>query len=336
MSASAYAAREARQPSPVDELLAGGVAVFTGPPPWSSVGESDRVRQFIVLRTDVSSSDPDRFTSAYWQYAASLLSSGHPGLPLWAERGLADFYAHTTVQGDKVLIGRAAPERIQLLRDRDLVPLDRLFTADRRSPYHTKEDQLHLFDATAWALVHYLMLGDKGVHQELLAQFVALSDKGEGSQKAARAKLGDPRQLEAALDGYIRNFAFTMASVNTSIQVSPKTFLARKLSAAEALAIRGALHVATERYTDAKAALEEAERLDPDLAAAHESLALLAFEQKDLGAARRQMQEALKSDPDSVVALRVQELLDGSVRNGAFRRRATDRTAAGCSRLPPA
>jgi tetratricopeptide (TPR) repeat protein len=283
---------------------------------WSSLGESDRVRQFIVLRVDASSSDPDRFTSAYWQYAASLLDSGHPGLPLWAERGLADFYAHTTIQGDKVLIGRAAPERIELLRDRGVIPIDKLLTADRRSPYHSKEDLLHHFDATAWALVHYLMLGDKGVHQERLAQFVALADKGEESQEAARAKLGDPRQLEAALANYVRNFAFTMATVHTSVEVSPKTFVARKLSAAEALGIRGALHVATERHADAKAALEEAQRLDPELVGVHESLALLAFEQKDLGEARRQMQEALKRDADSVVAVRVQELLDGSVRDG--------------------
>src|SRR5262249_5401683 len=184
---------------------------------WSSMGESDRVRQFIVLRVDVSSSDPDRFTSAYWQYAASLLGSGHPGLPLWAERGLADFYAHTTIQGDKVLIGRAAPERIELLRDRGAVPIDKLLTADRRSPYHTTEDLPHQFDATAWALVHFLMLGDKGVHQEQLAQFVALADRGDDSQEAARAKLGDPRQLEAALETYVRNFAFTMATVHTSV-----------------------------------------------------------------------------------------------------------------------
>src|SRR5262249_48501973 len=202
------------------------------------------------------------------------------------------------------------------LRARGFVPLDKMLTADRRSPYYTREDQLHLFDATAWALVHYLMVGDKGSHQERLAQFVALSDKGEDSQEAARAKLGDPRQLEAALDGYVRNFAFTMATVNTSIEVSPKAFLPRKLSAAQALAMRAALHAATEPYRDASAALEDADPLGPDLAAAHESLALLAFEQKDLAAARRHMQEALKRDVSSVVALRVQALLDGSARNG--------------------
>jgi TPR repeat protein len=283
---------------------------------WGSVGESDGVRKFIVLRADVSPADPDRYTSAYWQYAASLIDASHPGLPLWAERGLADFYARTTVQGDKVLVGRAASESIQLLRERPHVPLETLLGADRHSPYYAKADQLHIFDATAWAFVHYLMLGDKGAHKERLIQFVAEADKGKDSAEGARAKLGDLRQLDAALDSYIRNFTFVMMNVPVTIDVSPKTFVARKLSAAEALGVRGALHVATERYPDAKAVLAEAERLNPDLASVHESLALVAFQQKDFGEARRHMQEALRVDADSLVGLRVQEWLDGSVRGG--------------------
>ncbi len=283
---------------------------------WTSVGESDAVRDFVVLRVDASPADPDRYTLAYWSYAASVVAFSHPGLPLWAQRGLADFYAHTTVQEDRVLIGRAAPERIRVLRERALVPIETLLAADRLSPYYTQADKLEVFDATAWALVHYLMMGDKGAHRERLSRFMEIAGTEKDPLATARAALGDLRQLATALGSYVHSVGFYMVPVPTSIDVSSRTFVARKLSAAEVLSVRGALHVAMRRFTDAKAVLEEAARLDPELPSVHESLALLALDQKELGEARRHVQDALKLDASSAVARRVQEWLEGSVRGG--------------------
>jgi tetratricopeptide (TPR) repeat protein len=201
---------------------------------WAGVGESDSVRDFVVLRADASTADPDRYAFAYWNYAASVITSSYPGLPLRAARGLADLYAHTTLHADHARLDRGLPQ----------------------------------------------------------------------------------------------------------------TFVARKLSGAEVLGVRGALHVATRRFADAKAALEEAERLAPQLLEVHESLALLAMEQKDVGEARRRVEEALKRDEKSLVARRVEEWLDGSVRRGTGlhgRRqeprlgcRGTASAASSCSTRPAA
>lgn len=282
----------------------------------AGVWASDAVRDFVALRVDVSPADPERYTLAYWGHAASLLAFSHPGLPLWAQRGLAEFYAHTTVQEDRVLIGRAASERIRVLRERAPVPLETLLVADRLSPHYTQADKLEVFDATAWALVHYLMMGDKGAHRDRLSRFMEIAGTEKDPLAAARAALGDLRQLESALGSYTHSVGFYMVPVPASIDVSSKAFVARKLSAAETLAVRGALHVAMQRFTDAKAVLEEAARLNPELPSVYESLALLALEQKELGEARRHMQEALKRNASSLVARRVQEWLDGSVRGG--------------------
>ena len=97
------------------------------------------------------------------------------------------------------------------------------------------------------------------------------------------------------------------AEVDQKVQTSPE----RPLSSAEALTMRAVVHLAGERFPDAHACLDEALRLDPKLAWAHEVRAALAWAEDDPVVAREAVERALALEPGRPVAARLQKRLSG-------------------------
>ncbi len=286
----------------------------------STVHLTGRDHVFLLVRTDLREDDGESYHAAYWGYASHLIGLNGPGLPLWLSRGLADFYARTTVQKDRVLVGRAAASHVRTLRERGLMPVAALWEVDRQSPEYLDHHRLRRFDAQSWALVHSLMLGDEGAHRPNLVSFLGLLGQGRGPVDAARAAFGDPEALDRALDSYVRRKAFLMevieAEVDGKVHASPE----RPLTSAEALTMRAAVHLAGERFPDAHACLDEALRLDPKLAWAHEIRAALAWAEDDPVVAREAVGQALGLEPGRSVAARLQERVFGPPTvNGAER-----------------
>ncbi len=272
----------------------------------------DLGRTFMVMRVDTPPDREDRYSMAYWGYATYVLGHHFRTLPLWASRGLADFYAYTTVREDRVLIGRAAPGHIQTLREAGALDLELLLAVDRTSPHWNDQHKRRVFDAQSWALVHYLLLGEKGAHRERFSQYVQMQAKGASEAEAGRAAFGDLRRLRRGIDDYIRSFAFYMLEIQASFDASAKQYPVRKLSVAEAYALRGAVHVAAERFSDAREALGRAIELDPKLAAAHESVAVLAYKEKKGDEAVAAARRALDLDAQSPIASQLLGWLGGS------------------------
>jgi TPR repeat protein len=277
----------------------------------STVHLTGRDHVFLLVRTDLREGDDDSYHAAYWGYASHLIALNAPDLPLWASRGLAAFYAHTTVQKDRVLVGRAAGSHVRTLRERGLMPVSALWVVDRESPEYLDRHHLRRFDAQSWALVHYLMLGDEGAHRRKLTSFLGLLSQGQTPAAAAREALGDPEALGRALASYVRSTAYYMETIETEADRETTTLRPRPLSSAEALTLRAAVHLAAERYSDAHAGLEKALRRDPQLAWAHEIRAALAWAEDDPLVAREAAGKALALEPDRPVALRVRERAAG-------------------------
>lgn len=277
----------------------------------STVHLTGRDHVFVLVRTDLREDDDESYHAAQWGYSSHLIGLNVPRLPLWAYRGFADFYARTTVQKERVLVGRAAALHVRTLRDRGLMPVSALWAVDRRSPEYLDRDRLPRFDAESWTLVHYLMLGDKGVHRPTLARFLALLGQNREPEDAAREAFGDPRQLDEALGVYIRSQAFYMQNIEADVDSKVQTSPERPLSSAEALAMRAAVHLASERYPDAHACLDEALRIDPKLAWAHEIRASLAWAEEDPLVAREAVERALALEPGRPLATRLQERVSG-------------------------
>lgn len=268
-------------------------------------------RVFILVRTDLREDDDESFRAAHWGYASHLTQLNAPGAPLWVDRGLADFYARTTVERSRVLVGRTAPLHVRILRERGLVPMRTFYEVDRHSPEYLDRDELRRFDAQSWALAHYLMLGDEGAHRDRLGRFLLLLGEGKEREAAASRAFGDPDALEQALNAYVQGQAFSMHPIDTEVAQDLEETTVRPLTAAESLTLRGSVHLAGEALPQARACLDEALRIEPGLAWAHEVRASVAWAEGDPVAARETIARALEIEPDRPRARRLQERFAG-------------------------
>jgi TPR repeat protein len=272
-------------------------------------------QDFLLLRTDLTPSRSSGYNLAYWLYAAQVISRNTQGLPLWAHRGLISFYARTTVESDRVVVGRADDDFVAELKKGVWVPLPELLAADRQSPYYLDRDKLRSFDAQSWALVHYFMTADRGAHTRPFLQYLAL--RAQRKDAEALAALGDLAQIQSQLQAYVRKLAFYAITVPTKVAVDEKAFPVRRLSAAEAYAMRAAVHVASERWADAEAALARAAEADPKLAATWETWAVMQIARNHTDDAKASLAKALALGPASPMAARIQDRLQPKARTTA-------------------
>jgi TPR repeat protein len=197
--------------------------------------------------------------------------------------------------------------------------VEELFAVGPSAPDSPDPMRTRRFDAQSWALVHFLMVGDDGVHRPRLSRFLMLVSEGREPGEAARVALGDLRELDVALAAYVNRNVFDTQSIQLTGIGPSETTPPRSLSAAEALTLRGAIHVAGERFDDARDCLEAALRLDPELAWAHETAAALAWADDDPAGARAAVARALALDPARPWARRLGRRVSGPPTLGGAR-----------------
>ncbi len=212
------------------------------------------------------------------EYFHLLSSFNFPGMPLWLNEGLAEYFA-APAQGH--LLGSGAPrlEHIELLRTLRWIPLEQLLAVGRDSPFYTDDKLVDVFYAEAWAVVHYLTKTStaEGSMGKMLARL------HDGVPLKERELLGDLAALQARVEEYIRSEALLVtASVGQRAKraCSADWFQARALGAAEVTAVRGDFLLQLGHLAEAEAALREALTQDPQLAPAHESMGLLRLLQE--------------------------------------------------------
>lgn len=177
-----------------------------------------------------------------------------------------------------------------------------MLNVDQSSPYYNEENKASIFYAQSWALTHFLMLGDRMQHSKQLAEFLTLIGNGVDQQEAVKRTFGDLNDLQDQLRRYVAQMLMSYARVKASTGVDDKAFVARGISAAESVALRGDFLVHNQRYSEAKALLEEAVRLDSNHAPALESMGFLELQQGRQQEARKWFTQAVKLDSRSYLA----------------------------------
>lgn len=90
-------------------------------------------------------------------YGTMLLRSTIPGAPLWAVSGLSRYYSTFAMSNDGTSAVLGAAPRPLLARARErLLPVESLLAAGYNSALYRDDDEREVFDASCWALVHYL------------------------------------------------------------------------------------------------------------------------------------------------------------------------------------
>lgn len=256
-------------------------------------------KNYVLLRIDAEGQNP--YHIVFHEYTHLLLSKNKPSLPLWLDEGLAEFYGNSEILGKEVGLGRPSEAHVVLLRENKLLPLDTLFAVNHSSPYYNEEDKGSIFYAECWALTHYLMKQRHDNKAPLVDLMTLLSQGVETSTATARA-FGDLKELQKALEAYVRQSTFYYMRMKGSTEVDEDAFKLRELSPAESAVARGDFLVYNRRYLDAKSLLEDALRLEPDNAQAQESMGFLEFQLDHRDEAKRRFTQAVKLDSKSYLA----------------------------------
>lgn len=230
------------------------------------IGNEDK--SYVVLRLDAVG--PERFDVIYHEYVHYLCDLSYSWLPVWLSEGLAEFYATTDIDEDKVLFGRMQGPHVRVLLTNHM-SLRELISADRSSPYYNEASRVSVFYAEAAALTHYLLIDPQ--RRKGLIEYLRLLDAGSGAGEAFESALGSPEKLEKELFSYVNRMQFQAHTAN--VRLDEQKIETRTLGAAEAGALQGDFLTHTGRDQEARGLLEEALRQDPSLALAHEGMGLL-------------------------------------------------------------
>jgi hypothetical protein len=219
-----------------------------------------------------------------------------PELPIWLSEGLADFFGQSQVNGNTATMGMADPALIEELRQNKLIPLDVLFHVDASSPYYNEENKTSVFYAESWALTHYLMIGDRQAHRQMLVDYASALSSGLSPDQAAAKAFGDLKKLQDELSRYISKFSFSYFQMKAPAELAPTEFQARALTDAEEEAYRGGFF-AIRRRPEAKQILQNAVNLDPKLALAHQNLGIEEYLEGNRDSSLSSISEAVQFDP---------------------------------------
>jgi tetratricopeptide (TPR) repeat protein len=254
-------------------------------------------KNFVILRTDIP--DEQRYHIIYHEYVHMVMRLNFQSLPLWLAEGLAELFAHANISDKESSFGDASPEFLQVLRKLSIIPLSTLIAVTPDSPYYRQTDMARIFYAQSWALTHYLMLGDKGIHASQLREFLGLLQSGVSEQEATERALGDLKTLQQNLARYVGKGRYYHYKVPVRLHVNEGQYPARALSQAESLAMRGELLIHTDRLNEAKKMLEQALRLEPRSARANAGMGLIFMRLQDQGQAQEYLSKAIGLDSKS-------------------------------------
>lgn len=256
-------------------------------------------RHFVALRTNVEADNP--YQIVYHEYTHAIMNLNFRDLPVWLGEGLAEFYGNSTIHEKDVEIGKISPYHLQVLQENRLIPIDTLLAVDAHSPYYNEQNRVSVFYAESWAIVHYLMLDPEARKQQLLNKFLTVWGASGNQLEAAQSAFGDLKKFAQAMEGYVRQKAFYVAKVSTTIHGDAKSYSGREVSVAELAVYRALFYVHTQRPTEARSAVEEALQMDPALPLAYEARGILTYTGQDFAAAETDFARAIELNSNSFV-----------------------------------
>jgi len=252
---------------------------------------------YIAISLDPNDRDP--FSTTFHEYVHLHLKDNVPNTPLWLNEGLAELYGALQFSGNEALLGAPILPYVNLLRQQELLPLKTLFSIGTNSPHYNEQDKSGVFYGESWALVHYLMLSDRG-RLDQFRRFMQQIGRGETSEKAIQESFGvSLAVLEEELQTYVRRTTLSaqrIASVDNPQAYASYTAMQRaSLSEGEANHYLGDLLLHIGRDADAERYFKQAIALDPGYLPAYASLGQLYVHQRRYADAKKYLQKATTS-----------------------------------------
>jgi tetratricopeptide (TPR) repeat protein len=273
-------------------------------------GRPTAVSGYFLPGDDVNyialSLDPrgDPYGTAFHEYVHLHVKDNIPGAPLWLNEGLAELYESLQFSGSDALLG-APNHNFIYLRQGELLPLKTLFSIGTDSPHYNEQDKAGIFYGESWALVHYLMLGDRA-RQDQFRQFLQRVGRGDDAAKAIEGAYGITIDtLEEELRSYIRRGNLTAQRI-TGV-ADPQTYSSytatqrSALTDSEALYYLGDLSLHMGRYPVAERGFKEAIAMDPGFLPPYAALGTMFVEHRRYEDAKKYLQKATSSPQSYLV-----------------------------------
>jgi tetratricopeptide (TPR) repeat protein len=257
-------------------------------------------KNYVLMRLDAEGEHP--YAVVYHEYTHLLTSKAAEWMPLWLNEGLAEFYQNSEIREKDVSLGEPSGENLLWLRQNRLLPLATLFTVDEKSPYYHEENKGSIFYAESWALVHYIQIKDHQDKTNRMGQYAELLIQKVDSVTAATRAFGDLKQLQSALENYIRQGSFSYFKMMTTTEVDDSAFRVQALTPVQADAVRADFLAYNQRTADAQALLNHVLQEDPKNVSAQETLGFLEFRQGHFEEARKLYAEAVHLDSQNFLA----------------------------------
>jgi tetratricopeptide (TPR) repeat protein len=268
------------------------------PPSAAAYFQSGEDVNYIALTSERMDENP--YAAIFHEYVHFLVKNNTENVPLWFNEGLAEYYSSFDIMdGDKkVMIGKPISNHVLFLREQKLLPLETLFTVTHNSPIYNERSKQGVFYAQAWALVHYLLLGNEGRRAPEFKQFLNLLASNMPVESAFKqAFQTDFRTLEKELKQYIgrRTYPVSVTTFNEKLAFDTQMKSA-PLTEAEGQFYLGDLLLHTFELDRAEKYLQQSIKLDPSLALAHASLGMLNVRRERFDEARTHLQRAVAAD----------------------------------------
>jgi tetratricopeptide (TPR) repeat protein len=258
-------------------------------------------QSYIALTTEAGGSQA--YEVIFHEYQHFILSDDLPNPPLWLDEGLAEYYSafEPRYEGREILLGRAVGRHVVALRKASLMPLEKLFSIDSKSPEYNEASKSGLFYAQSWALAHYLMVGDSGKRQPQFTRFIGMLGNGRPVEESFRqAFQADYKTVEKELQDYIASYMFPATVYEFPEQLNFTADLRiAALTEAEVEYQLGDLLLNFGRYGDAEPRLQRSVEKDANCAECQIALGALRFRQRRSAEAQKHLQAGLSLDPRS-------------------------------------
>jgi len=281
----------------------------------------------------VSADSRDTSDIVFHEYVHYVTASNLGYLPTWFSEGLAEFYSSFEVVDETVYIGLPLMHHLARLRGSTPIPFDQLLAVDHESPLYNEKDRKGDFYAEAWALVHYLLLGNEERRLQL-SRFLDLIDDGTPENVAFTAAFGtDSETLAQEVRGHHKGPRFRFAQAKAEIDVEAGLSV-REMSYSEVLYRLGDLLASQDNDRQEGTAYFEASiDANPQNGLALSALAVEKENIADWAVAEELYYRALRASPDDpTVLFRWGEFL--SQRGGDYRDAVSALTRS--TRLDPA
>jgi tetratricopeptide (TPR) repeat protein len=257
---------------------------------------------YITLTSEKREENP--YAVIFHEYSHLIVGNNMGDPPVWFNEGLAEYYSTFDVaNGDKkITLGIPVSNHVYLLRER-FMPLESLLRVTHDDPAYNERDKQGIFYAESWALVHYLLQGNKGQRVAELARFSALLTAGKPlAESFQQAFQMDFKTMEKELRSYVQNSNYRVEVFDLKEPlVFDAEMKAAPLTEPEAQAYLGDLLLHTNRLDAAEKQLKQSLALG-ETAQAHASLGMVRVRQGKFAEAIDELRKAVEGNSTNYLA----------------------------------